>query len=78
MHDNQPITSDQPIETKHEDNIVPITRPHGIKARDLCVLLYGNYAEFNQAIRDIETLPAPLQKNRPYIRCFKGIQNTAS
>ncbi len=46
------------------------------RGRDMYVLLYGNYAQFSQAIEKAEALPAPLQKNRPYLRTIKSIQNT--
>ncbi len=48
------------------------------RGRDIYVLLFGNYPRFSQAIEKAEALPAPLQRNRPYLRTIKGVQNTMS
>ena len=45
------------------------------KGKDMYVLLYGNYGKFSEAIEKLEALPADLQKNRPYLRSLKGVQN---
>jgi len=46
------------------------------RGRDMYVLLYGSYGKFSHAIEKLETLPAPLQQNRPYVRTMGGVQGS--
>jgi chromosome segregation ATPase len=48
------------------------------KGRDMYVLLFGNYGKFNEAMEKLEVLPSALQRNRPYIRTFRGVQRRMS
>lgn len=44
------------------------------RGRDWFVLLYGDYARFDQALKAMEALPKAAQTNQPYIRTFGGVQ----
>ena len=46
--------------------------------RDMYVLLFGSYGKFNEAMEKLEVLPPALQRNRPYIRTFRGVQRRMS
>ena len=46
------------------------------RGRDMYVLLYGNFPKFNQAMSEMEALPASIQKNRPFLRSIKGVKDT--
>jgi|GEM_PF-5728048 len=46
------------------------------RGRDMYVLLYGNFPGFNQAMSEIEALPAAIQRNRPFLRSIKGVKDT--
>lgn len=48
------------------------------KGRDMYILLFGSYGKFNEAIKKLEVLPSALQRNRPYIRTFRGVQRRMS
>jgi MSHA biogenesis protein MshM len=37
------------------------------------VILYGEFAERNEALAALKNLPAPIKNNRPYLRTFAGI-----
>ena len=46
------------------------------RGRDMYVLLYGNFPRFNQAMSEMEALPAAIQRNRPFLRSIKGVNDT--
>jgi len=46
------------------------------RGRDMYVLLYGNFPKFNQAMSGMEALPAAIQRNRPFLRSIKGVNDT--
>ncbi len=46
--------------------------------RDWYILLLGNYPSFQQASNTLESLPASLQGNSPFIRTYKSIQESIS
>ncbi len=46
------------------------------RGRDMYVLLYGNFPRFNQAMSEMEALPAAIQRNRPFLRSIKGVKDT--
>jgi len=46
--------------------------------RDWYVLLFGSYRAFQPALDKLESLPGPLQKNGPYIRRIKSVQESIS
>ena len=46
------------------------------RGRDMYVLLYGNFPKFNQAMSEMEALPAAIQRNRPFLRSIKGVNDT--
>jgi predicted nuclease with TOPRIM domain len=48
------------------------------KGRDMYILLFGNYGRFNEAMEKLQVLPSALQRNRPYIRTFRGVQRRMS
>ena len=48
------------------------------KGRDMYILLFGSYGKFNGAMEKLEALPSALQRNRPYIRTFRGVQRRMS
>ena len=46
------------------------------RGRDMYVLLYGNFPRFNQAMSEMEALPAAIQRYRPFLRSIKGVKDT--
>lgn len=46
------------------------------RGRDMYVLVYGTFPKFNQAMSEMEALPAAIQRNRPFLRSIKGVNDT--